>query len=75
VLTAERTGYRPATQTIHLDPDEHRDLAFVLEPIPTPVYRRWYVLTGAGAVIAGAIVAGYLLTRSTPDVVIKYPSP
>jgi hypothetical protein len=31
-----------------------------------PVYRRWWFWTGAGALVAGAIVGGVFLTRDGP---------
>lgn len=64
-LNAE--GFAPFFEDVYVE--SGRATAFVLEPEPLPVpwYREWWVWTAAGAVVVGAVVAGWALSDLEPD--------
>jgi hypothetical protein len=53
--------------TVRLDAGEHASLTARLVAESRPITTRWWFWSGAAAVVAGGIVATYMLTRPTPQ--------
>lgn len=75
-VVATLAGRLTVKQDIVIVGGQDRSVTLVLAdvpPPPTPVYKRWYVLVGAGVVLLGGSIAIYEATRTRPDAVISFP--
>jgi hypothetical protein len=67
-VTATHEGYGPVSTHVVIVVGERREL--VLDPIaPTPVYKRWWLWTTVGVVVAGAVVTAVAFTTERPPTV------
>jgi hypothetical protein len=64
-VTVHKEGYVDARVPLVLDVGARREVAIPLER-PVPVTSRWWFWTGAGALIAGGLVAGIALSTERP---------
>lgn len=66
-LFVRKAGYTPYRIDVNAEPGADLRLNANLDAEKTPIYRRWWFWTGALAVVGGAIVATYFITRPAPE--------
>lgn len=62
-----KRGFVSYDTEITLRPGEKVDLDATLRPEQTALTQRWWFWTGAGVLVAGAVVGTYFLTRPSPE--------
>ena len=60
-------NYDTYEAALNLAPGQRSDLTATLNPYSEPITKKWWFWTGAAVIVAGGVVATYLLTRPTPQ--------
>jgi hypothetical protein len=66
-VAVRKKGFVPYVTTVRVSPGDHPSLQANLAAETTPVYEKLWFWTVASAVVAGAAVGTYLLTRPEPS--------
>jgi hypothetical protein len=65
-VVVQKDGFQSYETRVRVEPGEESALAAVLSPEHIPITKKWWFWTSAAGVIAGGVVATYLLTRPGP---------
>ena len=66
-LMVRREGYVPYKTLVNAEPGAKLNLSADLTPESTPITKRWWFWTGAAAIVTGAIIVTYFVTRPAPE--------
>jgi hypothetical protein len=66
-LLVRKDGYVAYNTDVHAEPGADLRLNAVLDPEKTPITKRWWFWSGVAAVVIGAVVVTYFVTRPAPE--------
>jgi hypothetical protein len=66
-VTVRKSGFVPYVTTVRVSPGDHPSLQASLVEETSPIYKKFWFWAGAAAVVGGATVGTYFLTRPAPE--------